>query len=116
MLITSAPQYAPSGGKTQAADVYIVEYEIMIETHLPKGLKRISLFEDFNEDYITQFQTSILQSILQVDLSGSRNLWLVRLVRTEASTSNNFPSHSWLMLGISSGHVSHCGLGTICSP
>jgi hypothetical protein len=39
----------------------------MIETHLPKGLKRISLFEDFNEDYITQFQASILQAMLQVD-------------------------------------------------
>jgi hypothetical protein len=56
-----------SGGKARAADVYTVEYKVMIEAHIPKGLKRISLFEDFNEDYITQFQGSLLQSILQVD-------------------------------------------------
>jgi hypothetical protein len=55
------------GGKTHVADVYTVEYKTMIEAHLPKGLKRISLFEDFNEDYITQFQASILQNILRVD-------------------------------------------------
>jgi hypothetical protein len=105
-----------SGGKAQAADVYTVEYKVMIEAHIPKGLKRISLFEDFNEDYITQFQGSILQSILQVDLSGSRNLWLVRHLRTKASTSNNFPSHTWSMLGTSSERVSHYGFGTTYSP
>ena len=37
----------------------------MIEAYLPKGLKRISLFEDFNEDYTALFQGG--PSIRQAD-------------------------------------------------
>ncbi|KAH6665695.1 hypothetical protein B0J14DRAFT_210286 [Halenospora varia] len=45
-------------------EVYDKEYKMMIEAHLPKGLKSISLFEDYNEDYIALFQGA---SIFQVD-------------------------------------------------
>ncbi|OGM47451.1 hypothetical protein ABOM_002608 [Aspergillus bombycis] len=41
---------------------YDIDYGTMIEAHLPKGLKRISLFEDFNEDHVTLVeQTTCLQ-------------------------------------------------------
>ncbi|KAE8325960.1 hypothetical protein BDV39DRAFT_206347 [Aspergillus sergii] len=44
---------------------YDTDYKNMIETHLPKSLKRISLFEDFNEDYVTLVRRT---TCLQPDL------------------------------------------------
>lgn len=37
----------------------------MIETHLPKGVKKISLFEDYNEGYVTLVRRT---TCLQPDL------------------------------------------------
>lgn len=36
----------------------------MIEAHLPKGLKRLSIFEDYNDDFITVLQGSIEETYL----------------------------------------------------
>lgn len=30
-------------------NIYCIEYKTMIEAHLPKRLKRVSVFDDFNE-------------------------------------------------------------------
>ncbi|GAB1312162.1 F-box domain-containing protein [Madurella fahalii] len=40
------------------------EYRTMIEAHLPKRLKRLSIFEDYNDDFIALFQGA---SLLQAD-------------------------------------------------
>ncbi|KAJ1708527.1 hypothetical protein NYO67_9305 [Aspergillus flavus] len=44
---------------------YDTDYKGMIETHLPKGVKKISLFEDYNEGYVTLVRRT---TCLQPDL------------------------------------------------
>ncbi|KAK1772839.1 hypothetical protein QBC33DRAFT_31227 [Phialemonium atrogriseum] len=41
---------------------YDKEYKTMIDAHLPKGLKRLSIFEDYNDDFITVLQGTIDQT------------------------------------------------------
>jgi hypothetical protein len=38
----------------------IIEFRTMIETHLPAGLKRVSIFEDYNENYIPLCRRAML--------------------------------------------------------
>lgn len=37
-------------------NIYCVEYKTMIKAHLPKRLKRVSVFEDFSEAFVTLIQ------------------------------------------------------------
>lgn len=42
--------------KVLVSDIYHIDHETMVRAHLPKRTKGVSIFEDFNEDFIRLFQ------------------------------------------------------------